>query len=127
MSSSTAIVPALRKAASVFEGVDDKAARTLRRHINELSVFRRQTRRFWTRASRESTPESTDTGDEQPAGGVEGTPPTSDQQETSSEEEAVMVLFPRRRHLKLNWSLTRLSRPPQLRGNPHPYGGRTLT
>ena len=91
MSSSTAIVPALRKAVSVLEGVDDEAARTLRRHITELSVFRRQMRRFWTRASRKSTPKSTDTGDEQPAGGVEGTPPTSDQQETSSEEEEAVI------------------------------------
>ena len=91
MSFSTAIVPALRKAVSVLEGVDDEAARTLRRHINELNVFRRQTRRFWTRASRKSTPKSTGTGDAQPAGGVEGTPPSSDQQETSSEEEAVLA------------------------------------
>ena len=91
MSSSTAIVPALRKAVSVFEGVDDEAARTLHRHINELTVFCRQTRRFWTRASRKSTPKSTDTGDEQPAGGVEGTPPTSDQQEASSASSAVIA------------------------------------
>ena len=103
MSFSTAIVPALRKAVSVLEGVDDEAARTLRRHINELSVFRRQTRRFWTRASRKSTPKSTGTGDEQPAGGVEGTPPTSEQQETSSEEEAVIASVSTRKTPEANW------------------------
>ena len=103
MSFSTAIVPALRKAVSVLEGVDDEAARTLRRHINELSVFRRQTRRFWTRASRKSTPKSTGTGDEQPAGGVEGTPPTSEQQETSSEEEAVIASVSTRKTPEAKW------------------------
>ena len=88
MSFHTAIVPARCKAAAVSDGVDDDAARTLRRHVTELTLFHRQPRTLWAR--RRSTPEPK-RKDDKTLNGVEKTPLSSEPQRPSTRKEAVVA------------------------------------